>query len=74
MLGIFVKSSWHSTLLTDKYEYSTQIIFFCKIKVCEKVQTVTPVDANLLHSTINRSPACMVSLFITHVRLILDYC
>ena len=40
-----MKSKWLSTFITAKYEYSTQNSFFCKIKVCGKVWTVTPVDA-----------------------------
>ena len=43
MLIIFVKGSWHNTFITAKYEYSTQNSLFWKIKVCGKVQTVSPV-------------------------------
>ena len=45
MLDIFVKGPWYNTFMTAKYQYSTQNSFFCKIKVCGKVQTATPVNA-----------------------------
>ena len=53
MLRIFATGPWYSTSITAKYEYSTQNSFFCKIKACEKVRTVTPVDANKFYLLTN---------------------
>ena len=36
MLGIFVKGPWYSTLITAKYEYSTQNSFSVKPKFAGK--------------------------------------
>ena len=42
MLGIFLKGLWYFYKCQFvKYVYSIQNSFFCKIKVCGKVRTVT---------------------------------
>jgi hypothetical protein len=38
------------------------------------VQKASSLAMNLLKSTVNRSPPFMVSLFVSHIRPILDYC
>ena len=46
--------------------------FHCHVRIL--VCRAPGLASNLLRLTGNRSPEFMVSLFITHVRLILDYC
>jgi len=38
------------------------------------VRRAASLSSNLLRSTVNRSPNFMVTLFVTHIRPILDYC
>ena len=42
--------------------------------VSEIVCNAAGLSSSLLRTTVNRSPKFMVSLFVTHIRPILDYC
>ena len=51
MLGIFVKDPWYSTLITAKYEYSTQNSFSVKPKFAGKFR---------------QSPRAMLLVYVNH--------
>jgi hypothetical protein len=50
----------------------TRLRFHCHVR--DMVCRAAGLCSSLLRSTVNRSPEFMVTLFVTHVRPILDYC
>ena len=50
----------------------TGLKFHCHVS--ELVRNAAGLSSSLLRATVNRSPEFMITLFVTHIRPIVDYC